>query len=342
VNAYLRAITAHLPARIETNEQLQIENPTWDMKKICAKTRIEARRIAAEGETAADLAFEAANRLLEGASIQRKEIDYLLFCTQSPDYLLPTSACILQDRLRLPVSCGAIDFNLGCSGYVYGIQMARALLLSGTAKNILLLTGETYSKYIHPQDRSVRVLFGDGATASLINTHQSGARIVACEVGTDGSGYANLIVPVGGARRRPAKDPPQAVADANGSVRSDANLYMNGQELFEFTLRRIPEVIESLLTKTGIAADSIDAYVFHQANAFMNEHLRRKLGLPREKAPLFLSDVGNTVSSSIPLALSQLAPQLHPGARVMLVGFGVGYSWGACLLEWGPIDAACL
>ena len=339
MNAYLKAIASHLPEKVETNEQLQADNPSWDMAKISAKTRIERRRIAGDDETSADLAFKAAQHLLTNSPIQRDEIDYLLFCTQSPDYLLPTSACILQDRLRLPVTCGAIDFNLGCSGYVYGLQLGNALLSSGTAANVLFLTAETYSKYIHPEDRSVRVLFGDAATATLISGHQQGARIVACEVGTDGSGYGNLIVPIGGARRRPSRETPMESTDENGNIRSDANLFMNGQELFAFTLKRVPEVVDKLLTKTGLTAEAVDTYVFHQANAFMIEHLRRKMRLPKEKVPLLFKEVGNTVSNTIPLVLSQLAPYLVPGSKVMLVGFGVGYSWGACLLEWGPIDA---
>ena len=309
------------------------------MEKIVAKTRIECRRIAGEGETSADLAFEAAQKLFARGSVQRQDIDYLLFCTQSPDYLLPTSACILQDRLHLPVTCGAIDFNLGCSGYVYGLQLANALIASGSATNVLLLTGETYSKYIHPEDRSVRVLFGDAATATHISGRRIGARVVACEVGTDGSGYDKLIVPIGGARRRPTLEKPAECVDENGSVRSDANLYMNGPELFSFTLQRVPEVVNRLLVKTGLRAEDVDTYVFHQANAFMNEHLCKKMRLPKEKVPLLFKDVGNTVSNSIPLALLEIAPQLSPGRKVMLVGFGVGYSWGACLLEWGPISA---
>jgi 3-oxoacyl-[acyl-carrier-protein] synthase-3 len=340
VDAYLKAIASYLPDRVVTNEQLQAENPTWDMARIAAKTKIESRRIAGDDETSADLAFAAAEQLFANSSIQRDEIDYLLFCTQSPDYLLPTSACILQDRLHLPVTCGALDFSLGCSGYIYGLQLANALLLSGTAKNVLLLTGETYSKYIHPRDRSVRVLFGDAATATVIAAHQGGARIVASEVGTDGSGCGNLIVPIGGARRRPSPEEPLEFSDENGSIRSDANLYMNGQELFTFTLKRVPDVINRLLAKTGLAAEAIDMFVFHQANAFMNEHLRIKLHLPKEKVPLLFKDVGNTVSNTIPLALSRIAPQIAPGNKVMLVGFGVGYSWGACLLEWGTIHTS--
>jgi 3-oxoacyl-[acyl-carrier-protein] synthase-3 len=340
VDAYIKAIASHLPDKILTNEQLQVDNPDWEMAKIAAKTGIECRRIAAEDETAADLAFAAAERLFANGTVQRDEIDYLLFCTQSPDYVLPASSCILQDRLRLSINCGAIDFNQGCSGYIYGLQLANALVSSRTAHNVLLLTGETYSKYIHPKDRSVRVLFGDAGTATVISADKPGARIVATEVGTDGTGCNNLIVPIGGARRRSSTESAQEFCDENGSIRSAANLFMDGQELFAFTLKRVPTLVNRLLEKVGLVAEEVDTYVFHQANAFMNEHLRTKMRLQKEKVPLSLSDVGNTVSNTIPLTLSRIAPKLSFGNNIMLVGFGVGYSWGACLLEWGKVEVS--
>jgi len=340
MSANITALSCYLPERKVSNQELQAENPTWDMEHIGQKTGILCRRTAAENETAADMAFSAAERLFDTASVKREEIDYLLFCTQSPDYALPASACILQDRLQLSVNCGAIDFNQGCSGYIYGLQLANALVCSGTARNVLLLTGETYSKYINCRDRSVRTLFGDAATATVISGSKPGARIITTEVGTDGSGSSNLIVPVGGARQRFSATPLPELCDENGSIRSAANLFMNGQELFTFTLKRVPALIDRLLTKTGLVANDVDLFVFHQANAFMNEYLRKKMHLPREKVPLFMSDIGNTVSNTIPLTLSSIAPQLLPGNKVVLVGFGVGYSWGAGLLEWADVEVS--
>jgi 3-oxoacyl-[acyl-carrier-protein] synthase III len=338
--AHIVGVSFCLPERVLTNQDLQAENPAWDMERIAQKTGIESRRIAAADQTAADLAFAAAESLFANGTVRRDEIDYLLFCTQSADYVLPASSCILQDRLGLSVHCGAIDFNQGCSGYIYGLQLANALVSSGSAHNVLLLTGETYSKYIHPRDRSVRVLFGDAATATVISADKPGARIVATEVGTDGTGCNNLIVPIGGARRRSSAELTQEFCDQNGSVRSAANLFMDGQELFAFTLKRVPALVDRLLEKTGLAAEEVDTYVFHQANAFMNERLRSKMRLPKEKVPLLLSDVGNTVSNTIPLTLARIASQLSSGDKVMLVGFGVGYSWGACLLEWAEVEVA--
>lgn len=337
MSAFVAGLAFALPEREVTNDDLQAENPDWDMARVGAKIGIHARRIAAPDETAADLGYEAARRLIDGLGLDPAAVDALLFCTQSPDYCLPTTACVLQDRLGLPTSCAALDFNQGCSGYVYGLWMANALVASGSARNVLLVTAETYSKFIHPRDRSVRVLFGDGASATLVTAEPGGARIGPCTLGTDGSGYENLIVPAGGARRPACSATAVEVADENGSVRTAEHLFMDGQELFTFTLKRVPEVVRATLTRAGLSADAVDWYVFHQANAFMNEHLRAKLKIPKEKAPLHLERYGNTVSSTIPIALHAAAGRFCPGDRVMLVGFGVGYSWGAALLEWGAV-----
>lgn len=333
----VRAIAYHLPERVVSNADLQAENPDWDMSRVEAKVGIAARRVAGEGESASDLGFAAASRLLDGAGVDRASIDYLLFCTQSPDYALPTTACILQDRLGLSTSCGAIDFNQGCSGYVYGLHLAKAMIAGGMARNVLLVTAETYSRYIHPRDRSVRVLFGDGASATLVTAGGEGARIGEFVLGTDGAGHRNLIVPAGGSRRPADAAALEETTDDNGNVRSAANLFMDGQELFSFTLERVPQMVKDLLQRSGRTPDEVGWYVFHQANAFMNDHLRRKLGIPRERAPLCMSECGNTVSSTIPIALHGSAERFGTGDPVMLVGFGVGYSWGACLLDWGPV-----
>lgn len=337
MNAYVTGIAYHVPERIVTNDDLQAENPDWDMARIERKVGIKSRHIAADGETAADLGYAAARKLIDAMQLETSEIDCLLFCTQSPDYLLPTTACVLQDRLGLPTTSAALDFNQGCSGYIYGLWMANALVASGSAKRVLLVTAETYSKFIHPRDRSVRVLFGDGASATLITDEAKGARIGASVLGTDGSGFQNLIVPAGGARTPVCPARRVETTDENDNVRSDGNLFMNGQELFAFTMKRVPEVVERVLRRAEISAEQVDWFVFHQANTFMNEHLRNKLRIPAERAPLRMEQVGNTVSSTIPITLCQVQSTLVPGHRLMLVGFGVGYSWGACMLEWGSV-----
>jgi 3-oxoacyl-[acyl-carrier-protein] synthase III len=266
------------------------------------------------------------------------EIEYLLFGTQSPDYFLPTTACLLQDRLGIPETAGALDFNLGCSGFVYGLGLAQGLIRTGQASRVLLITAETYSKFIHPQDKSVRTLFGDAAAATLVEA-MSGAEDAAPArfvFGTNGKGGANLMVPAGGLRTPSTAENAQAVSDENGNWRSQNNLFMNGAEVFTFTLRAIPDCASRLLTHANRRIEDIDFFVFHQANRYMLEHLRKKLGIPEEKFCLCLSHCGNTVSSTIPIALkhAQLEGRLQDGQLVMLVGFGVGYSWGATLLQW--------
>jgi 3-oxoacyl-[acyl-carrier-protein] synthase-3 len=331
-------VAYHLPERAVTNEDLQREHPEWDVAKIASKTGIKARRIAKVDETASDLGVKAAERLIERIGIDRRTIDALLFCTQSPDYALPTSACLMQDRLGLPTTCAAIDFNQGCSGYVYGLYLAKAMVASGSARNVLLVTGETYSKFIHAGDRSVRVLFGDAGSATLITAEAGGARIGAIRLGTDGSGASRLIVPAGGARTPACAGTSVETRDENGSVRTQEHLYMDGPELFTFTLKRVPEIVDRTLAAEGISRDQVQWYVFHQANTFMNNHLRTKLGVPRERAPLFLEDIGNTVSNTIPIVLREHGERFSRNDRVLLVGFGVGFSWGAACLQWGEVD----
>jgi len=332
--AAIRAIRSALPEGTLTNEQLAAEFENWDSEKILKKTGIGSRRIAAPDQTAADLGFEAAEKLLNSGVCEREDIDLLLFCTQSPDYFLPTSACVMQDRLGLPTSTGAFDFNLGCSGFVYGLSMAKAYIESGMAKNVLLVTAETYSKHIHPKDRSTRTIFGDGAAATLISATESEQELIGpFLLATDGSGAENLMIPVGGMRNRPGPGTSEAEDDGSGNVRAPENLYMNGPSIFNFTIRTVPGVVTSLLEKAGITLEDVDHFIYHQANEYMLNHLRRRSKIPQEKFPLYLEEVGNTVSPTIPLTIEAAVErgEVARDAYVMLVGFGVGYSWAACM-----------
>lgn len=338
MHATIAAIEYHLPEDLLTNDQLASEFPDWSVEKIEEKTGIACRRIAGEGECSSDLAVAAAEKLFRRGDVRRNEIDYLLFCTQSPDYFLPTTACLLQSRLGLPNGIGAIDFNLGCSGYVYGLGLATALIEAGQARNVLLLTAETYSKFIHPGDKSVRTLFGDAGAATLIRGDAGCATpaIGPFVYGTDGRGAANLIVPMGGFRQPhcPGQLPE---VDDQGNMRTRQNLYMNGAEIFRFTLESVPKSVHSLLARAEKTLADIDLFVFHQANRFMLEHLQRKMKIPPEKFYVSFKEYGNTVSSTIPIALADALAEgrMRSGDLVMLVGFGVGYSWGATLVRWG-------
>lgn len=334
--AAITTIKTYLPEAVLTNDQLAAQLGAWDAGQILEKTGIRERHIAQQTECSSDLGVETAKKLFQSGACAPGEIDFLLFCTQSPDYYLPTSACLIQDRLGLPTSCGALDFNQGCSGFVYGLALAKTLVETGLANKVLLITAETYSKFINPRDRSVRTIFGDGAAATLIEPVESEVDLIGPFVfGTDGRGANNLIVPVGGLRQRFRSDSAVEHEDEGGNWRSEQDLYMNGPEIFNFTLQSVPAAVKQLLQKSGRTLEQIDFFVFHQANKFMLERLRNKLKIPTEKFWLNMECVGNTVSSTIPIALegARQENKVQPGQRVMLVGFGVGYSWAAGIIQ---------
>ena len=340
MQAAIKAIAYHLPMQVLTNSALADAFPEWPAAKIEEKTGIVTRHIAASDECASDLGVHAAEKLFASGVCQPQDIDYLLFCTQSPDYFLPTTACILQQRLGLPQTAGALDFNLGCSGFVYGLGLAKGLIETGQARRVLLITAETYSKFIHPGDKSVRTLFGDAAAATLLEDMQDTVDVPMPLIGpfifgTDGSGADNLIVPTGGVRASTVPEAPTLV-DVHGNSRTVNHLYMDGPEILTFTLRTVPQTVHQLLQRAQKTLADIDLFVFHQANQYMLEHLRKKLKIPREKFVVALRDCGNTVSATIPIALShaQCDGSLQPGHLVMLIGFGVGYSWGGTLVRW--------
>jgi 3-oxoacyl-[acyl-carrier-protein] synthase III len=357
VNSVIRGISYYLPPGIVSNADLAKEFPEWPVDKIEEKTGILERHIAAPQECSSDLAFCAAQNLFRSGICTAAEIDFILLCTQSPDYFLPTTACLLQDRLGIPTSAGALDFNLGCSGYIYGLGLAHGLIQSGQARNVLFLTAETYSKFIHPRDKSVRTVFGDAAAATLIAAAGGSSRATHYVFGTDGRGAGNLIVPEGAMRQphrsasaeesdgdaphkesgvRSQESEPASAEEFRRDTPGPKNLYMNGGEVFNFTLQTVPGCVASLLEKAEMSLEEIDLFVFHQANQFMLDHLRRKLKVPPEKFYIALASCGNTVSSTLPIALenSRREGKLRDGSLVMLVGFGVGYSWGATLIEW--------
>lgn len=336
--ARIAAIASYLPERVLDNETLAALYPEWPADKILDKTGIKERHIAAPDETAGDMAFAAAQRLFAQGASQPDDIDFVLLCTQAPDYVLPTTACVLQHRLGIPRSAGALDFNLGCSGFVYGLSLAKGLIESGSARRVLLLTADTYSKYIHPMDKSVRTLFGDAAAATLVTLAAEGesGSIGPFVFGTDGRGAGNLIVEAGAFRLPASPQTAEEHTDASGNVRSRENLYMNGAEVMAFSLTEVPRAIDTLLQRMGAQRDDIDLFVLHQANRFMLDALRKKLKVPAEKLPVQVESCGNTVSSTIPLTLQALkqSRRLIPGTRALLVGFGVGYSWAAAAVHF--------
>jgi len=323
-------IEYYLPETIITNEDLEKEFPEWSSDKIEKKIGIKERHIVKEDETALDLALEAGKKILK--NYDKDKINFLLFCTQSTEYYLPSGACILQDRLGLKTDIGALDYNLGCSGFVYGLAMAKSLINSNIAKNILLITSETYTKHIHPKDKSNRTIFGDAAAAVIIEKSEE-EHIGEFVLGTDGSGYKNLIVPNGGVRNRYDVNAKE-IDDNSGSIRTDNNLYMNGPDIFNFTIKAVPKVVAETLEKNNTILEDIDYIIFHQANKYMNDYLRKKINIPKDKFYLNLLHTGNTVSATIPIAIKDCLDNniIKKGDKILIVGFGVGYSWGGTIV----------
>ncbi|MGN6602880.1 MAG: ketoacyl-ACP synthase III [Ginsengibacter sp.] len=331
--ARIKAISYYLPSFSLDNDQLSKMFPEWSVDKISEKTGIKNRHIAAEDEYSSDMGVKAALSLFEEYSINPSYIDFILFCTQSPDYFLPTTACLVQERLGIPTTAGALDFNLGCSGFVYGLALAKGLVESKLAKNVLLITAETYSKFINEKDKSNRTIFGDAAAATLIGADGM-CNVLDFEFGTDGKGAGNLIVKEGALRYRNQEG--TINKDNFGNITSSSCLYMNGPEIFSFTSSAVPGLIKNVLSKNNMDLDNIDLFIFHQANRYMLNHLRKKIGIPEEKFFYFLENCGNTVSSTIPIALKEalIANRIKKGNKVLLAGFGVGYSWGGVVIEF--------
>ena len=320
MDAFIKAIAYYLPEKIVTNEDLVAEFPEWTVEKIAGKIGVSQRHVAAENETAGDMAVKAALRLFEEQGVTKEDIDFVILCTQSPDYFLPSTACIIQHQLGLSTSCGAFDIDLGCSGYEYGLAVAQGLIAASIAKNVLLLTSETYNKHIHIDDKGNRTIFGDGAAATLI-ARDGFARIKRFSLGTDGRGAESLIHKNGG-WRNPGKTSDQ-----------DDYLFMDGKAIFDFTADAVPTMVDDVLEKNCLTLPEIDLFVFHQANQYMINYLRKLIGIDRDKFYICLDKVGNTVSSTIPIALVEAMKENRLMGNVLLAGFGVGFSYGAVVLE---------
>ena len=328
--AFIKYVAYCLPEKVVTNEAIVNDFPEWSVEKITEKVGVNQRHVAAEDETATDLAEKAAIKLIEENNIDKDIIDFVILCTQSPDYFLPTSACLLQTRLGLRQDIGAFDFNLGCSGYVYGLSIAKGLIAGGIAENVLLLTAETYNKYLHPKDKGNRTIFGDAASATLVSV-DGVAEVLDFALGTNGKGANNLIVKSGASRMPENQN--DLTFDKNGNPISSDYLFMNGAQIFAFTQRNVPKVINEVLEKNNLAKEDIDMFVLHQANRYMLDFLRNKMDIPEDKFYIFMENVGNTVSNSIPLCLVEARKENRLKGNVLLCGFGVGYSWGAVILK---------
>lgn len=331
MNSGIIDVAGYLPPGVLTNEKLTQGLGKWTPKEIHDKIGIDRRHVANSDQYTSDLAVAASEELLaRHPAALREKIDLLIICTQTPDYTLPTTACLVQHRLQLGTGVAAFDVNLGCSGFVYALSVARSMIATGDVKLALICCADTYCKWIGNQDTVTRPIFGDGAAAILVGRLKEEVPGIGRFVfGTDGSGWDKLIVRNSGGH---------AALNAPEGRGEDRHLYMNGPEIFRFTTVAVKSAIASLLTQLHIGKDAFRWFILHQASGFILKHLIQNCELEAERTPILLQNTGNTVSASIPLVLASLleSQKLQPGDRLVLVGFGVGYSWACCDVVWQP------
>ena len=334
MNCKIAHIEYYLPEKKVTNQDLLKENPGWDIDGLLPKTGVHERRISADGETAFDLGLKACRKIFDKKIVAPEHIDAVIFCTQSPDYIMPGNAFLLHGKLDLPEHAMTFDISLACSGYVYGLAMARALLNTYPIKNLLLVTADTYSKFIYPQDRSVRLLFGDGAAATILQPSTKG--ILDVKTGTFGKGYDHFMIPAGGCRIPRSAKTKTIITDKSGNSRTQEHIVMEGFALVSLARGKVLTHIREILAANRLTVKDIDLFVFHQASQLVLDSLQKSLELPSEKVFNNLKNIGNTVSSSLPIALKDAQSQgrIKPGDKILLCGFGVGFSWGTALMEW--------
>lgn len=333
MNAIIKHIEYYLPERIVSNNDLRNEFPAWDLDKIQTKSGVASRHIAASGETALDLSIKACEKLF--ATYDKNEIDGIIYCTQSPDYIMPSNSFLIQRHFSLSENLFCYDFNHACTGYIYGLMMAHSYIRSGIAQKILLITADTYSKYINRADRSTRVLFGDGAAVSVIEATEKNEGIIDLQVATYGSGYDKFMIPAGGARLPQSAETAIPNGDLHGNIRSRNDIKMDGMAVWSFINSKVPDQIRGLLERNQLTLADIDLVVFHQASLMTLDSLIKILNLDMDKVFINISELGNTVSASIPIALKDAidAGRIKTNQRILLSGFGVGLAYGTILIN---------
>ncbi|MFK5856956.1 MAG: ketoacyl-ACP synthase III [Bacteroidota bacterium] len=331
----IQDISCYFPETVLTNEHLQEEFPKLKVPELTRLTGVKKRYICDDDQTSTDLGIAAANKLFKESKISKDDIDYIIFCSAGGDYITPASSTIIHNKLELPANCGAFDFNQGCTGYIYGLSIADSIITAGNAKNILLITAEAITKTIHTKDSSNRAIFGDAATASIITKKDTPNRFGKFIFGTDGSKFDKIIIKHGRERFPLAKFAHEDTIDGYGNVRNDANFYMDGAEVFNFSVSKAPELVSQLLAESNLEFNDIDFFIFHQANRIILETIGLKLKIPRNKLIIDVENTGNTVSSTIPIALHNAISSgtIGSGNTLLIAGFGVGFSWGGTILE---------
>ena len=336
MGTYIKNIEFFLPQKIRTNDDLKRANPDWDINKIAAKTGVRSRYIAKKNETAFDLACGAVNKLLNSNNFEKDDIDGIIFCTQSPDYIMPSNSFLIHQKFNFNKSTWAFDYNLACSGYVYGLCIARGFIETGMAKNIMLITSDTYSKYINDRDRSTINLFGDGAAVTIVSYDKDKLGIIDAKLASSGNEHESFIIPAGGSRCPINNDTKKEFEDHSGNIKSKENIDMNGFAIWKFVSRIVPKQITQLLDDNNLDISQIDFFGLHQASKLTLDSLSKSLKIPEKSIYRNYDVYGNTVSSSIPIVLKSAMDdsKLNRDDLVILSGFGVGLSWGSILMRF--------
>jgi len=331
----IKQIEYYLPEKIVTNLDIQAKHPEWNIEKVGEKSGVFIRHIAEPGETALDLAIKAVEKLFSNGSISTTDIQGIIFCTQSPDYIMPSNAFLIHKHFGFSTDVWVFDYNLACSGYVYGLSIARGMLETNMAENILLITADTYSKYINEGDRSTSVLFGDAAAVSIIGKEERHG-IIDIQLASSGNEYESFYIPSGGSRRPVGKSTKVVSTDKSGNNRTLEDIHMNGFAVWKFISNTVPKQINTLLKRNNLTVNEIDFFGFHQASKLTLDSLIKASKIDSKKVYMNLNRVGNTVSASIPIALkdAQLDGSLKKGDLVLLSGFGVGLSWGSLIMKY--------
>ena len=330
-------IEYYLPSGIITNEMLKAEHPDWDIDKVKTKAGVSKRHIAAEGETALDLAIQACQKFFENSGIEKSSVKGIIFCTQSADFIMPSNAFLVQKHFGLSNQVLAFDYNLACSGYVYGLAIARGLIETKVVDNILLINADTYSKFIGEKDRSTKVLFGDAAAVSFIQRAKNqDSDVLDVILESSGKDFDSFYIPAGGCRNPISELTKKETVDTSGNFRSMENIHMNGFGVWKFISQTVPKQIQHLLRKNDLELDQIDLFVFHQASKLTLDSLVKALKLPEEKIFSNIEQIGNTVSASIPIALKDAidSGKIKRGDTILISGFGVGLSWGSAIVKY--------
>lgn len=333
-NVGISGIAAAVPRQVIKNYEYDLYFKKEDIKEVVDKIGVKERRFADENTCSSDLCFAAAEKLLNGMLVDRDEIDLLIFISQTPDYRMPATSVLLQERLKLSTSTISFDINLGCSAFLYGLTIAFSMITAGGIRKALILDGETRSKVYSQKDRKTGFLFGDGGVAALIEKGEKFGKSW-FSLNSDGSRESLIKIPAGGYRKMSSLETvTEKVVDEYGNIRSEEQGYMNGADVFNFVIREVPRDFNRLLEYSGTNVNMIDYFIFHQANSYINSFLAKKLKLPEDKIPSTIEKFGNTSSVSIPLTIvSELANDLSLHKRLLLSGFGVGLTWGTAVIE---------